>query len=288
MPLLFDTTALAIELRFAVGLILATGIALVAFRLRALTISGAIAAVTVGALTFAFGGVLVAAAIIIFFTSGSVLGRLHNATADTARTLAAKDARRDAAQVVANGGIATACAIAGGVAELFGWPHGSRWLIAAMCAVAAASGDTWSTEIGAFFRGPARLITTMQPVIAGTSGGITPLGTIAAPLGGAIIGLAGIARTDILVLPAWIALCAIVGLIGSIFDSVLGAALQGRFRCAHCAQVVETTTHARCAAQCTLVGGISWLDNDGVNGIMTLGGAALGYVLAGFSARLDP
>jgi uncharacterized protein (TIGR00297 family) len=281
MSLLFDTSGLAIAQRLAAGIVLAMVIALIAYRFRALTVSGAIASVVVGTLTFAFGGALVAAAIIIFFTCGSALGRLHNATADKARALATKDARRDAAQVVANGGIATACAIAGGVASLYGWPHASRWLIAAVCAVAAASGDTWSTEIGAFFRGPARLITTMQHVTAGTSGGVTPLGTIAAPLGGAMIGIAGIARADILVLPSWIALCAIVGLIGSIFDSVLGAAFQGRFRCTRCAQVIETTTHVKCGTGCSLVGGISWLDNDGVNGITTLGGAAFGYALAG-------
>jgi uncharacterized protein (TIGR00297 family) len=260
---------------------MAASIALSAYRLQALSASGAFAAVLIGALAFGCGGLLVAGAVVIFFLSASLLARAHNPAADQARARAVKDSRRDAAQVIANGGAAGLCALVSTAFALAGWPSAWRWLVAAVCAVAAASGDTWSTEIGAFFRGPARLITTMQHVTAGTSGGVTPLGTIAAPLGGAIIGLAGIARADVLVLPSWIALCAIVGLIGSIFDSVLGAALQGRFRCTRCAQVIETTTHVKCGTGCSLIGGVSWLDNDGVNGITSLGGAALGYALVG-------
>lgn len=282
MPLLHDTTLVAIAQRFAVGVIVAFAIALFAYRTRALTLSGAIAAIMIGALTFAFGGLLVAAAVIIFFAAGSSLGRVHSATADRARSLAVKGAARDAAQVVANGSIATACAIVGGIAALNGSLHAARWMIAAVCALAAASGDTCSTEIGAFTRGPARLITNMKPVDAGTSGGVTFLGTIAAPLGGAIVGLAGVTRQDILILPGWIAICAIAGLVGSIFDSLLGATLQGMWQCSRCAHTLEARVHMICGTPCTLVRGLSWLDNDGVNAIMTLGGAAVGYVLARF------
>jgi len=282
MSLLHDATVVAFAQRFAVGGIIAAAIAWVGYRTRALTLSGSIAAVIVGALTFSFGGPLVAAAVIIFFITGSTLSRAHTATADQARVLAPKGAQRDAAQVVANGGVATACAIVGGVTALYGLPHASRFLIAAVCAIAAASGDTWSTEIGALASGPARLITNMKPVDAGTSGGVTFLGTIAAPLGGAIVGLAGLARPDILALPWWIVICAIAGLIGSIFDSLLGATIQGMWQCSRCAHTVEARVHAACGAQCTLVRGQSWLDNDGVNGIMTLVGASAGYALAGF------
>src|ERR1700737_2712453 len=123
MPLLHDATVVAIAQRFAMGGIIAAAIAWVGYRTRALTRSGSLAAIIVGALTFSFGGLLVAAAVIIFFIAGSVLSRLHTPSADQARVLAPKGAQRDAAQVAANGGVATACAIVGGVTALYGWPH---------------------------------------------------------------------------------------------------------------------------------------------------------------------
>ncbi|HXN08861.1 MAG TPA: DUF92 domain-containing protein [Candidatus Acidoferrales bacterium] len=281
MPLLYDATAVAFAQRFAVGVVIAAAIAWMGYRTRSLTLSGSLMAVIVGALTFSFGGPLVAAAVIIFFIAGSVLSRVHIPSADQARVLAPKGAQRDAAQVAANGGVATACAIVGGIAALYGSPHASRFMIAAVCAIAAASGDTWSTEIGALARGPARLITNMKVVDAGTSGGVTILGIVAAPFGGAIVGLAGAARPDILVLPEWIAICAAAGLIGSVVDSLLGATMQGMWQCSKCAHTVEARVHIICGTPCTLIRGLSWLDNDGINGIMTLVGAAVGYALAG-------
>ncbi len=281
MPLLYDATAVAFAQRFAVGVVIAAAIAWMGYRTRSLTLSGSLMAVIVGALTFSFGGPLLAAAVIIFFIAGSVLSRVHTPSADQARVLAPKGAQRDAAQVAANGGVATACAILGGVTALYGWPHASRFMIAAVCAIAAASGDTWSTEIGALARGPARLITNMKVVDAGTSGGVTILGIVAAPIGGTIVGLAGAARPDILVSPEWIAICAVAGMIGSIVDSLLGATIQGMWQCSKCAHTVEARVHIICGTPCTLIRGLSWLDNDGVNGIMTLVGAAVGYALAG-------
>jgi uncharacterized protein (TIGR00297 family) len=279
MPLLHDATLLTVLLRAAAGAVMASAIALGAYRARALTLSGAVAAIVVGALSFAFGGLLVAAAIIIFFASGSVLGRLGNATADRARRLAAKDAQRDAAQVGANGAVAVLCAIAAGVAALLGWPHSARLSVAAVCAIAAASGDTWSTEIGAFARGATRRITDLRPVHAGTSGGITLLGTVAAPLGGAVVGGAGIFSSGLLPLSVWVGICALAGLAGSLFDSVLGATLQALWRCPMCQTTAETRVHSGCSSPAELVRGLSWLDNDGVNAAMTLVGAALGYAL---------
>jgi len=284
MSLLHDPTVVAFAQRLSAGGVIAAAIAWAGYRTRALTLSGSIGAVIVGALTFAFGGPLVAASVIIFFVTGSVLSRVHTPTADKARVLAPKGAQRDAAQVGANGGVAMACAIAFGIASLYGLPHASKFLVAAVCAIAAASGDTWSTEVGSLARGRARLITNMKLVDAGTSGGVTLQGTLAAPLGGAIVGLAGVARPDILILPGWIALCAIAGLVGSILDSLLGATMQGMWRCSRCAHTVEAGVHATCGAPCSLISGLPWLDNDGVNGITTLVGAGVGYVLAGFLA----
>lgn len=281
MRVLHDPSLATVALRGAAGAVIAASIAILAYRWNALTASGAAAAAILGALAFAFGGWLVAAAIVIFFASGSILGRVGNRAAEVARSRAAKGAQRDALQVLANGGVATACAIAGTVAAFNAWPSASRWMVAAVCAIAAASGDTWSTEIGAFSRGAVRLVTNLQPVSAGTSGGITPLGTIAAPIGGAVVALAGVARFDLLSLPVWLGVGALAGLAGSSLDSVLGATLQGTWRCSRCGGMFETAVHKACGVQGVLARGLPWLDNDAVNAAATLGGGVLGYLLVG-------
>jgi uncharacterized protein (TIGR00297 family) len=283
MLVLPDAANLALAQRVALGAIIATAIALLGYRARALSASGAIAAVAVGALAFGFGRLLVAAAIVIFFVTGSLLTRFDNATADAARSLAPKTAQRDWAQVVANGGVATACTLMGAIAATRNWPFERPWMIAAVCAVAAVSGDTWSTEIGALFRGSVRMITTLRTVAAGTSGGITPVGIIAAPVGGAFVAFAGAARPDLLSIWTWLALGALAGLVGSTFDSVLGATVQGVWRCARCGQTTESKFHAACGGSATLVRGLRWLDNDGVNGLASLSGAALGFVVGSWA-----
>jgi len=280
MHVLFDTTPQAIIARAVLGVVVAGAVALAAYRLRSLTRSGAGAAVFVGTLSFACGGLLVAAAILLFFISGTVLSKARTAAADIARRSAPKPGQRDAAQVLANGGIAVACAVVGAAVAALGWPHAMRWMVAAVCALAAASGDTWSTEIGSLLGGPTRLITTMCPAPAGTSGGVSFGGTVAAPIGGAFVGLAGFVASNRIGPIAWLVLTALAGLAGSAIDSLLGATVQGVWRCPRCGTTIEVPTHQICDAQAILVRGWRWLDNDAVNLLATICGAALGFGLA--------
>ncbi len=277
MPLLHPQLVALLQ-RSAGGALIATAIGLSGRRAGALTSSGVVAAIVIGALSFAFGGLLVASAIIIFFISGSLLGHMRSTRADQARSRAPKDATRDAAQVIANGAVATACAVIAGLTALGGAHISFRWLIAAVCAIAAAAGDTWSTEIGALSAASPRRISDWHCVPAGTSGGVTWLGTIAAPLGGGLVGLAGLTTPGAPTVVQWVGLCALVGLVGSVLDSVLGATLQAVWKCPACSQRLESRSHAACDARGELLRGIAWLDNDGVNAMTTLCGAFLGYI----------
>ena len=280
MPVLHDATIVALAQRCGAGALVATAIGVAAERMRALTPGGAVAAIVIGALSFAFGGLLVALAVIIFFASGSLLGRIGNAAAEMARALATKSAQRDAAQVIANGGAATLCAIVGGIAAAYGSPHASRWMIAAVCAIAAPCGDTWSTEIGALFGGRPRRISDMRTVPQGTSGGVTLLGTLAAPAGGALVGCAGAVAKETIALPAWIVVSAMCGLVGSVIDSVLGATVQGQWHCPRCERSIESPRHVGCDGSAVLQSGFAWLDNDLVNAVASFFGAAFGYAVA--------
>lgn len=185
-----------------------------------LTRRGAGAALAVGLATvYGFGwrgfGLLLA-----FFISSSLLSD---------RTT------RNARQVIANGGIAALAALLG------------SW-VAFSGAVAAATSDTWASEIGRRSRTPPRLITNGTPVPAGTDGGITLLGT-AGGIAGALF-IAVLAR--VLVPGGFLMAVAVAGIAGMLLDSLLGATLQGRLR---------------------------WLDNDAVNLAATAAGSGIAALI---------
>jgi uncharacterized membrane protein len=140
-------------------------------------------------------------------------------------------------------------------------------------ALAAASSDTWGTEIGTLARQQPRSIVGFQPIPAGLSGGITAAGT-AASVGGALVvaivaGVCGIAL--------WWPI-AIAGFAGSLLDSVLGATVQVLRWCPACERACETNPHA-CGTPTQLRRGLGWLENDAVNLGATLCGAAVAAAL---------
>jgi len=202
--------------------------------LRWLTADGAVAAVIVGALVFWGAGLQGLAVLTLFFVSGSLLTACN-----------ARPPLRTARQVLANGGWAAAGAV------MVPWRPDVGWAVL-LGSLATAQADTWATEIGAHASRPPRLITTRHPVPAGTSGGVTPLGTRAGILGAVALPGLGV----LLGLPLRLAaLAAVVGVLGMMVDSLLGATLEAR----------------------------GWLDNDGVNLAATSFGAlasvALGQVV---------
>lgn len=90
-------------------------------------------------------------------------------------------------------------------------------------AVAAALADTLSSEIGYFSKSKPLLITTLKRVERGVDGGVTLLGELAALFGGLVIGLYHyFFFNDIF----FASIIVISGLIGSNFDSVMGATFE--------------------------------------------------------------
>ena len=63
--------------------------------------------------------------------------------------------------------------------------------VAYLGSVAAATADTWATEIGSYAKAMPRNCLTLQQMEPGASGGVTPIGTIGALLAAWIIALSG-------------------------------------------------------------------------------------------------
>jgi uncharacterized protein (TIGR00297 family) len=238
--------------RWLLAVALGSAVAGFAYWRNALKLDGAVAATGIGAVVFARGGVRCAAALLAFFVSSSVLSRIGRSRKQGSELAQAKGARRDAWQVLANGGFAT-LSIAAGQRHAF------------VGALAAASADTWATELGLLARGQPRLITTLAPVPAGMSGGVTLEGLAASAAGALVVGLAaGRVRTAL-----------IAGVGGSLLDSVLGATAQAAYWCDACQQPSEAPVH-RCSARTRRVKGIEQVNNDVVNAAATFAGAVIG------------
>ena len=257
-------------LRLAAGFAAAIAIAVLARRARALSASGAAAATAVGTAAVAAGwdwGALLVA----FFVASSLLSRVGRRAKQAAAGILGKDDERDAVQVLANGALFALAAMAYVAAPSV------LWQAAGGGALAAATGDTWSTEIGMLSPRPPRSLTTLRRVAPGISGGVTALGLLGGILGAAFIQITAV----LLHWPMAAAVAALAGgVAGALADSLLGALAQQRRWCDACGQATERRVH-RCGAPTRIVGGLSWLDNDGVNVACTLVGAAVAVLLVG-------
>ncbi len=234
---------------------LAAGLAAVGRVLGWLTTEGTIAAALVGAAVFAGGGFSGAALLALFFVSGSVLTALADRSRRPLDSSRAKRRKgRTARQVLANGLWPATGAV------VLGSGHGAGWPLL-LGSLAAAQADTWATEIGARATTPPRLITSGQYVAAGTSGGVSLLGTTGAFLGAAAMGILGWALGS----GAFVAVSALfAGVAGMLADSFLGAAVQAVFYCETCSKETEWRVH-RCGRRSQPVRGWRWIDNDTVN-----------------------
>ncbi len=202
--------------------------------MRLLTRDGWLAAAAVGAIVLGFGEWRAAVLLVTFFGTSSALTRWHAERKGHPEHLTG----RSAAQVVANGAVATVLAV------WLRFDPSVPILTAFASALAASTADTWATEVGMASMATPRLITTWQPVLPGTSGAITFVGTAAGVVGALLI-----AVLSTILLHTSIVAVMIAGAIAMMADSLLGAAAEGR---------------------------ILAIDNNAVNLLATMTGALLG------------
>jgi len=242
------------------ALITAVAIALAALFARALSPGGAIAAALVGTAVLSGTGWAGGLALGGFFLGGTLVSR--SLSDPSVEQFDAKGTRRDAGQVLANGGPAA-------IGALLGSPG------MVVASLAAAAADTWATSLGATSSRPPRLITTGRPVPPGTSGALSWPGTAGGLLGAATVGaVAALAFAS----PKLFSVALGVGLGGMLLDSLLGAAIQARFSCPTCGVLCERPVH-RCGTRAVHVYGWRWCSNDMVNALATSAAGIAGALL---------
>jgi uncharacterized protein (TIGR00297 family) len=192
-----------------------------------------------------------------------------------------KGGPRDAWQVAANGGVATICAALAAIIARGSEPGQFAYALffAFAGAYAAATADTWSTEIGSAYGGRPRSIVGFAPVAPGISGGVTLIGTAAM-----LAGAAWIALVFALLLhrTGAFGIVFFAGIAGALADSLLGATLQTIEFCPSCKRPTETEKHV-CGTATIRWRGLRWMTNDAVNALATLTGGLVsaGLFLAG-------
>ena len=200
--------------RFLTALAITAGFAVLAWFAGGVNFSGALAGSAV-AFIMAVRDLRMFLALLIVFAVTLAATRVGYARKQQLRT-AEPAGGRTAAQAMANLGIA---ALVVAVA-------GKAWPVLALAALAEAAGDTSSSEIGMAFPGKTLMITNFKPVSAGTDGGMSLFGTIAALLGSASVAIAAFA-TGLVPLSQLTAII-LAGFFGTVIDSLLGAIFERR------------------------------------------------------------
>jgi uncharacterized protein (TIGR00297 family) len=272
------------------GLLLGSLIAYLAYRTHALTSRGAWTAALLGTIIFGLGGLPWAVLLLAFFISSSLLSRLSRRRKAALDEKFSKGSQRDAAQVLANGGIAGLLVIVQWIlshSNAAGWDAGPPIWLGYAASLAAANADTWATELGVLSRRAPVSIVTGKTVERGTSGGVSLLGLVAALAGAALVailacGMALLEWTPGGSTTAWLAFFLVsgAGLAGSLVDSLLGATVQAIYDCPACRKETERHPTHSCGAATVLKRGWSWFDNDWVNTTCTLVGAILAIGIA--------
>lgn len=200
--------------RFLTALAITAGFAVLAWLAGGVNISGSLAGSAV-AFIMAVRDLRMFLALLVVFAVTLVATRVGYARKQQLRT-AEPAGGRTAAQAMANLGIA---ALVVAIAP-------SGWPVLALAALAEAAADTSSSEIGMAFPGKTLLIINFTSVPAGTDGGISLFGTVAALLGAASVAFAAVV-TGLVPVRA-IAVIILAGFFGTVVDSLLGAVFERR------------------------------------------------------------
>jgi uncharacterized protein (TIGR00297 family) len=188
--------------------------------IRGVSPSGAVAGAIVCLLLYAGAGPGAFAALVSVFTLAWITTRLGHQRKGKLG-IAEKQDGRTASQVLANLGVAAACA------ALYAASHGRAvFLFATAAALSEAAADTVSSELGQAGSDKARLITTWKQVPAGTDGGVSLIGTLAGIAAAALVSLVCVLSG---LLPwKWLGAAVVAAVIGMFADSYLGAWLERR------------------------------------------------------------
>ncbi len=236
-------------------------------------------------------------ALFAFFISSNLLTKYRKKDKQGIQDKFEKGGERDTSQVLANGLGSFIFALAHLLMFIFtdNVILSNAFIYAAIAAIATVTADTWGTEIGILSNDqPFWILNLRKKVERGTSGGISPKGTGAAFIGAISVSVLMLVieiiwKNPIPASTTWqlylfIPLAGIAGFIGAFIDSLLGATIQGFFKCQVCEKGTEKKIH--CNEPTIITRGQDWFRNDHVNfwssflaGVIAFGFGCFGFLL---------
>ena len=180
-----------------------------------------------------------------------------------------KHGARTVVQLLANGGAATVAVI------LYKVFKNEAFLYVYVVCVIEACADSIASDIGVLSKKPPVSILTFKRVQTGLSGGVSLLG-----LSASLVGCVFMAALSLICIGFGVknfALMAVIPFFGMILDSVIGASLQVKYKCAKCGKYTERAEH--CGEKTVYAGGIRFLDNSAVNLLTNIITGIIGYII---------
>ena len=240
-----------------------------AYKKRALTLLGVVAAVAVDLAISASLGNFGFITLATFFVGGIAADKFKKKRKKAKQNDKRTHECRRAVQVISNG---IAAAIA---AVLFLATQNKLFVVAFVAAMAEALADTVASGIGS---SSSRVydIARFRRCEPGLSGGVSLSGTLSSLAASLLLPLVAIAFGTLTLTES--AIAAAAAFVGVMIDSILGSLIQAKYRCTVCGRIVERREH--CDATATRISGISLVNNDAVNLISNIITAAVAIALA--------
>lgn len=207
----------------AVGLAATVALGYAAYALGTASTTGTLSGVLLSLWAVVLGGYGWFALLVTFFGLGGLASKYRYDEKLKRGIAEENEGARDGSNVLANSAVALLAVVAYAASGTLGVdPLVFQFVFAG--AVAAALADTFSSEFGGLFDSP-RLVTTLDPVPAGTDGAVTWQGALAGGIGAGLI--ATLAVGFFAFGPAAALVVLGTGFLGMVVDSVLGATLEG-------------------------------------------------------------
>lgn len=249
----FFTIPIIYRALISLGVILI--IALLAYKLKQLTISGAIAATIMGFTTLFLSGTSALMLYLFFFISAAFISKSSKRVRGVEK-IHKKGATRDYKQVLANGLLPLISIV------LYRITTNGVFLLTFSATLAEACADTWGGDIGILSKEPPVSILTFTRVERGLSGGISMLGCSSSLLACILYGIFYYSTFNSTLSGAL--LVAAAGFSGCLIDSILGASIQVHYIDEDTGKLTEKEKDEK-GNKRRVVRGIKYFDNDMVN-----------------------
>jgi uncharacterized protein (TIGR00297 family) len=273
-----------------IGLIISSSMALISYYKGSLSRSGVLGATFVGTAILGGMGWLGFLVLSFFFLTSSGISKWVKRKRVEGDVVAKGD-QRDIYQVLANGGMASILAV-----FYYIHPH-PIWIVMFASSLAAATSDTWASELGRLSKEEPRDCFTWKKVEQGTSGAISRIGTFSSLMGAILTALVAsplfiestqsvfpIGNDGLVFIQGihnefflFILIVGLSGWLGNWLDTWVGAKWQVLYKCQICMKPTERQLH--CGEMTKQIKGVSVLNNDLVNLVCTLGAALISGIV---------